>query len=599
MSHQSLKSRMAREEPIGTARDHTLILPCFPSCENCLTWSDDDALAFAAGPNVYLMTRKVDSTNTLTWTKDSLRVDAFTQEEHPQPDLATTSDLSLGEEQLDSVVVALAWSPPGLGLHCRAILAVLTSNLLLSIWETNGSQRGWRRTCIINHHLPTVDQNSSLPADVSSARRHLRIRSFAWSHPFLHATQPKWGSHFLAFVDDDNNLLFCKVEKSAKDAYGQWSIILLSTIPLGPGPISSLQDNRTSTMQQTLIQHSSVRSISIRPWKICAHEDASRFEARAVISCQRYHSTVNSTMLFEATVSEDPLATGSSNNISAALRGLTSAESTAIDPQSRHTGGSIDISYQLDNKPEWKEALEHTCHDYSKKNNLNGLFRVRFRGYATSPCHDIEAACVTLHPWDTYEYTPQGSEKCLVVFRPLQASTRTQVSGVESESSVLGRIIDFMRDLITSRDLEWNIIDRSLLLAYRKLMLSHSNLFDGQETLNASLKNFENSENGNLKVSAHNKDTGVLLSEDCTMCGSAIDMTLPITSAICQLGHHFTRCSLSLISIQEPSISKRCSGCNRQFLDIPKLRPLEGPSLAQELFDEFDVCPYCKGKYQG
>jgi hypothetical protein len=64
------------------------------------------------------------------------------------------------------------------------------------------------------------------------------------------------------------------------------------------------------------------------------------------------------------------------------------------------------------------------------------------------------------------------------------------------------------------------------------------------------------------------------------------------------------RCNLSLLSIQEPGISKYCSQCDRQFLNAEEidLEPVQisnGPSLLTSLFEEFDVCPYCHAKFRG
>lgn len=584
----------------GTYHDQALTLPCFPSCENCLAWSDD-ALALAGGSSIYLLTRKPDLTNKLTWSQNTLRVDSFTPEEHAQPNLAPISDLSLGEEQLDSVVVALAWSSPGLGLHSRAVLAVLTSNSLLSIWETNGLQRGWRRSCIINRHLPTPDQDDSLQPALSS-RRCLRIRSFAWSDPFIHTTELKWGSQFLSIVDDNNNLLFCRIEKSAKNDYGQWSVTVLSRIQLGHKSPLNQQDNSRTSMQQVLAQRSTVISIYVGSWSASVDADTATIGAKATISCEYLHSALNPPVSVQITISEDSLATEASQRISAVLREFACSVSNISVPQSKRTTGNGDISYQLSNESEWKDALENACHNYSMKNDLNGLFRVRFRGYAVSPHRDVEATCVTLHPWDMYEYTPLGSESCYIVFRALHTAAQMAESEGDSEITVLEKASSFISNVVASRDLKWNALDRKLLQAYRSLALSQPTLVSataGRGILNAALKMFGDTENGTSMVNAYEKDTGATLGENCAMCGSTINMTLPISSAACQLGHHFIRCSLSLILIQEPGISKRCSGCSRQFLDIPKLGSLESPSLAEELFDEFDVCPYCKEKYQG
>ena len=66
------------------------------------------------------------------------------------------------------------------------------------------------------------------------------------------------------------------------------------------------------------------------------------------------------------------------------------------------------------------------------------------------------------------------------------------------------------------------------------------------------------------------------------------------------------RCALTFLPITEPGFSKQCVDCDREFLNerlhqemLNVSNPLEGwPSLARVLFDKFDVCPYCGGKYQ-
>ncbi len=71
------------------------------------------------------------------------------------------------------------------------------------------------------------------------------------------------------------------------------------------------------------------------------------------------------------------------------------------------------------------------------------------------------------------------------------------------------------------------------------------------------------------------------------------------------------RCALTFLPILEPGCSKHCTMCKREFINEEKfglnlLKPSatstseDGParpSLAAFLFDEFDVCPYCGGKY--
>lgn len=586
---------MAAKPSHNNAQHDHLTLPCFPSCENCLAWSDD-ALAFAGGPSVYFLKRKAASADSLTWTKESLRVATFTQEERPEQSLATISDFSLGEEQSDPVIAALAWSSPGLGLHCRAVLAVLTTNLLLSIWETNGVQHGWRRSCILNDYLAPQDFTTSS----SASRLSHRVRCFAWSRPFIHPIQPKWGSHFLAIADDDGNLLFYSIAKKAKHGYGQWSISQLSSVRIDSRLQDPHKNDSQTTLQQLLLQRSPVHSLSISEWQDCTTNDhAKRVEARAVISCRLPYVSQTSNLSFEVTISGNVMATGDSFIDTATMRELSNTEKQKSGMLVSRMKPAPEMVYRLDDDSQWCNALKPSHQEFSDKNQLDGLVRLRFWGYATSPADDLEAAAVTLHPLDTYEYTPPASERCQIVFRPLKASSLLSETQVESEEVVLGHTLDFIVRQVGVRQFKSNTVDHRILQAYYAWLLCRNIINDARNILKIVLEKIETTESGNITVSAQHTDVNTRQAELCTMCGSLIEMRSPITSAVCQKGHLFTRCNLSLVSIQQPRISKQCSGCKRHFLDISKLGPLEGPSLAQDLFDEFDVCPYCREKYQG
>lgn len=95
--------------------------------------------------------------------------------------------MSVGEEQSEAFCTALAWSPPGLGKHRRCVLAVLTANHVLSIWECLGKPdvaSDWERVCIVNHALQdsAVHDQAEPDRDVIESRTvRQRIRSFAWS----------------------------------------------------------------------------------------------------------------------------------------------------------------------------------------------------------------------------------------------------------------------------------------------------------------------------------------------------------------------------------------------------------------------------------
>lgn len=76
------------------------------------------------------------------------------------------------------------------------------------------------------------------------------------------------------------------------------------------------------------------------------------------------------------------------------------------------------------------------------------------------------------------------------------------------------------------------------------------------------------------------------------------------------------RCALTFLAITRPGISKYCERCGKEFLnehveptgethtagnsgETPCNLTDRQPSLACWLFQRFDVCPYCGGKYVG
>jgi len=91
--------------------------------------------------------------------------------------------MSIGEEQSDGHVIALAWSPPGLAMHKRSVLAVLTSNNILSLWTSESDScvsTNWIRILIVNKFLSkSLRQSSKTRSLRPGSMRH--IQSMAWS----------------------------------------------------------------------------------------------------------------------------------------------------------------------------------------------------------------------------------------------------------------------------------------------------------------------------------------------------------------------------------------------------------------------------------
>jgi hypothetical protein len=267
----------------------------------------------------------------------------------------------------------------------------------------------------------------------------------------------------------------------------------------------------------------------------------------------------------------------------------------------------------------FKFALQKARADFDKKFDLEGQVRVRNWGAAFFPDKSLAAVCISLHPSDMIEYGAPRTQHTLLLFARTQQSV-VATQSASTDSAVHEEILAFLARCPTSwirTEMDRNIARNTISL------ISHDFADDGPlinwaasaaSRLSNSRRQEENAgiaaplpetdsmdldrnaltENGHKNASA-----GSLTREVCEICGEVIPFSRSSTSAACAQGHRFSRCGLSFVAIQEPGISKYCSKCGRQFLDPSKLEWPDGPSLSQVLFDKFDVCPYCQGKFRG
>jgi len=596
---------MSKEHDL--VQHNAVVLAAYPSCEDCLAWSDD-GLAVAGGQNVYILKRVLDNAQHISqsitkWSSIAVRTDQFSHDEWPEQNLAALHHLSVGEEQSESVVVGLSWSPPGLGFHRRSVLAVLTSNLILSIWETDGSQRGWQRTCILNPHLPTPAED-----DTGRARRWRRIRAFTWSEPLLTSPAARWGNHHIAVVDDDSNLTFFSISKKFREGYGQWSLTVICTTIVAPRASQHDDPPGMTDLQRMINRKSSVERVLIDPWHI-EYADArtghGQYKARSSLCCIGSHGQ----NILELSIEIMPVRDGVTGTIRpSSLANVQNTRSRNLSEIGVYDTPHEDkIVHGLIEKREWHEALEQICTEYDRQNDSDGLFRVRFWAFAKSPDSQMEAACITLHPWDTYEYTSAVNEKSRVVFRSLGTPGGSSAVFHRSEDDVLESVLKFVVQALHGREDPLSALDDKLLRALYAWTSLRPGYAEIQETIRKEWTDHTGTAYSSSDVrpdcaqilSGLRPDSGLLGEDLCDICGSQIPVTATTAIALCSLGHPFSRCSLSLLSIQEPGISKYCEVCGRPFLNISKLGPQPGQSLLIQLFDEFDTCPYCGGKYCG
>ncbi|XPS97382.1 hypothetical protein M3J09_006613 [Ascochyta lentis] len=228
-------------------------LRCWPSCVDALDWSQDNIIALASDERVELL-----FPNTVSYERDNdvpqwqhvpLQVPWFSNDELPVKDAAPLSNYSVGEEISPSVPTAIAWSPPGLAKHRRCALAVLTSNLVLSVWSAEGklqAESSWNRRLLINHALAdyfsnsVTAQTSRIASDAEEqVRLKTRIRAFTWAPALPSAsntmgTRTSYGRQYLVVANDDNQLVFLGVDSptSTLGSSQSWKASVLTHMSL-------------------------------------------------------------------------------------------------------------------------------------------------------------------------------------------------------------------------------------------------------------------------------------------------------------------------------------------------------------------------------
>lgn len=202
----------------------------WPSAIDCLDWSEDNIIAVAGGDSIGILSPRYAELgpNGSRWISTTVKANAFTAEEVPLFDPLSFRNFSLGEELSSRQVQALKWSARGLGKYGRCVLAVLSSNHVLSIWENvskPGSIDAWSRVFIVNHalrvhysDLKRFPEQTKTEFDERQAVAQ-RIRAFSWSPPvFDHvglsserAPLTDHGHQFLAVSTENEDILLLRI----------------------------------------------------------------------------------------------------------------------------------------------------------------------------------------------------------------------------------------------------------------------------------------------------------------------------------------------------------------------------------------------------
>ncbi|KAJ9633015.1 hypothetical protein H2204_007405 [Knufia peltigerae] len=557
----------------------------WPTRENALSWSSE-GLAVATGEAVQILI-PIDASGSRglpqdsQWRKSMFSVNQFQDEEWSHVSLATIRHFSIGEELSDSIIISLAWSPPGLGLHRRNVLAILTSNLVLSFWEGDGKLDQWKRTAVVNQHLPINDDCDST-TDLAMQREERRIRAFCWIPPIKAGSSIKWGQHLLAVADDSDRISLFRVTKKERSKVGHWSFEVLGQHAIEPVTPESFNGGSLA----------SVLSVSSRVSRIKASEiqednSANRKTFTFTLHLRRANGGFPKavSVKFHVDPGNEP-ADSASHEMS-----LTSQDS-GVQPEPDQDHGVTEADFE--------PALRRPRSDFDAAFSLSGKIRTRFYGISLSPDKSQAAACVSLHPTDMIEAVMPATQHTLIVFT--KTNNSANVTGLEKTFLiVLEELLAFISS--TDPNLIQSELDRKIIRSTISLILGDPTTFQKftiwARLMSDRLPNGRHEDEMDLDKEIEDVvGSGRSWQEYCEVCSAPIPFSDPV-SARCTHGHEFSRCNISLIAIQEPGISKYCAKCGRHFLDIANLNLPGGPSLTRALFEEFDVCPYCQGKFRG
>lgn len=366
----------------------TAHLPVGISTHNCLSWSSDGELAIAAGEEIYLLLPRYAIGE--PWTHVHFRVNTFTYDEWPSRAQASFADMAIGEEQARVTVTGIAWSPPGLAKYRRSVLAILTSNLLLSIWAPGSNptnENGWERVLIIN--------DTAIPQAIapSSAIRSLRrVRSMAWAPPHPHhvggheilSSMGKRETPLLAVADEINGLCFLKVFGPFRSASLAWDVQILTYNTLEP---VEKVNYRPSLLRDVMNTKHFINYIAFDEW------NTSSGIGRGISVTYR-----SSGVFYQSTLALE-----------------TSDGLKLIDTQINQLTAKRKHDLPQTAPPLMQAILQGQKAKYATENNLS-IDGVVLKTWGVASLGDLVAVCLTSHPRNMVEYQAYSEMYTTVLF---------------------------------------------------------------------------------------------------------------------------------------------------------------------------------------
>ena len=372
----------------------TAHIPVGISTQNCLAWSQDGELALAAGEEVYLLLPNHNESQ--PWKHVRFQVNRFTIDEWPWPEPASFKDMSIGEEQALVTASAVAWSPCGLAKHRRSVLAVLTSNLLLSLWTSYTDPtdpESWERVMIVNYSL--IPENVTTPQKQS--RTSQRIRSMTWTPIYPeHAGRQtpfstrKWGVFLMAITDDENGVYFVNFVSPFTGPSMAWDV---QTLLYKRFPPTAQPNQRPSLLRLKTSENSFIDRVAFGNW-ISGELIPVTYHTSGTIHHDSLKLVLGQPLLATVEPVIGPIVNFQKDEVQQ-LRMTSYLSPPTLSP-------SIENHVQ---------ELEKT---YGAEHKLGLHVLSRFWGYASF--ENFSAVCITLHPSRSIEYSIPAEEFAKVIF---------------------------------------------------------------------------------------------------------------------------------------------------------------------------------------
>lgn len=412
-------------------------IPVQPSSQDCLSWSLDGELAIAAGEEVYLLIPEHGRPE--SWTHVRITVSNFTAREWPWQEQASFKDMSIGEEQARVTVTTLAWSPPGLAKHRRSVLAVLTSNLILSFWASDSSPvdpDSWKRVAVVNDALS------------SASRFEQRIRTMAWAPtnpqhldrrtPF---SRRKWGIPLIAIADDSNGLYILKISSPFAGQSFAWNVEVLRRDNI---PAPNRLNDRPSLLSLAMNANHFVDRIQFGTWD---GDIPVMYRTSGIIHNARV--SVYEELPSQVRPKDVP------------DQGFFTVSLDEARPRDPNMPSQIIVTSLI------KAQMATERHKFGLDHNFGSHVMQRTWGLASF--NNIVAACITLHPAKMVEYTAPFEGISTIIFDgsndngnaksvfPWQSPAKVDVAKAQ------GSILDTILDQTLQRPLALNVLDLKII----------------------------------------------------------------------------------------------------------------------------------------